>query len=796
MPETTTLYRSDSRPVFEPFTIQPPSVQGFTYQGDLSTELRDGRLVGAAAVDLLDDMLTIREFEEMIVRLRSGGYEPLSGFDYRGPTHVSIGQEGTAVGASSVLWPTDHITSSHRGHGDAIAKGFAAIRKMSDEALRARVPDSKAADRDALMAEALEEHVYRTIAELFGKDDGYCRGRGGGMHIADFSIGHLGANAIVGGGVPIATGAAMALRYLGTGEIVVLLRRRRRLRQRRGPGVAQLRLAVPVVRTSWPANARFGLPIIYLIENNHYGMTHRTDDEVMGVRALALRGAGFADDNMHAEVVNGMDVLAVRDAVMRAAELCRAGDGPVLIESSTYRYYGHSLTDPRNEYRTKEEEEAWKAVDPIENLSRQLLANKVLDEAGSGGHQGSRGRAQRRAAGRAAAATDPDPADVIKYMYTDTSTNTVPPEFASPKVYEAPPAPKVTEAGMLQRDALKEAMIEEMARDARVIFYGEDVADYGGAFKATKGLLEAFGRDRVFNTPISEAAICGTGVGAAMVGLRPVVELMYMDFALMASDQIGNQAGKWHYMSGAQTTVPLVIRASVGGGKGYGGQHSQTLESIFTHTPGLVVIYPATAADAKGLLKSAIRSDDPVLFCESQGLYAERGPIPDDPDYLVPIGKARPGPRRRRCHHRGLGSGRHGRAEGGRDAGRRGRRVRGHRPAHAGAAGHGDGAGVGAQDRPLRGGGPGRAHRQLRQRDRGAHRERGLRRSRRAGRAHRRRQRHLAAGRRPGGGLPAQRRATSPTPSGGSSDGHSHPHAHARSDDRGVHRPAVVQGGG
>ena len=640
MSDTTTLYRSDSRPVFEPFTIQPPSVQGFAYQGDLAKELRDGRLVGAAAIDLLDDMLAIRELEEMIVRLRSGGYEPLSGFAYRGPTHVSIGQEGTAVGASSVLWPTDRITSSHRGHGDAIAKGFAAIRKMSDEALRARVPGSKAADRDALMAEALEEHVYRTIAELFGKDEGYCRGRGGGMHIADFSSGQLGANAIVGGSVPIATGAALALRYLGTGEIVCCFAGDGAYAN--GVVLESLNLASQYQWSNFLAGDRQGgLPIIYLIQNNHYGMTHRTDDEVMGVRALALRGVGFADDGMHAEVVNGMDVLAVRDAVMRAADLCRAGDGPVLIESSTYRYYGHSLSDPRNEYRTKEEEEAWKAVDPIENLSRQLLASKVLDEAGLAAIKAAAAERNARAAKRAAAATDPDPADVLTFMYAGTSTNTVPPEFSSPKIYEAPPVPKVTEAGMLQRDALREAMIEEMARDARVIFYGEDVADYGGAFKATKGLLETFGRDRVFNTPISEAAICGTGVGAAMVGLRPVVELMYMDFALMASDQIANQAGKWHYMSGAQTTVPLVIRASVGAGKGYGGQHSQSLESIFTHTPGLVVIYPATAADAKGLLKSAIRSDDPVLFCESQGLYAERGPIPDDPDHLVPIGKAR-----------------------------------------------------------------------------------------------------------------------------------------------------------
>jgi len=179
-----------------------------------------------------------------------------------------------------------------------------------------------------------------------------------------------------------------------------------------------------------------------------------------------------------------------------------------------------------------------------------------------------------------------------------------------------------------------------MARDARVIHYGEDVADYGGAFKLTKGLMETFGRERVFNTPISEACICGTAVGAAIVGLRPVVELMYMDFALMSSDQISNQAGKWHYMSGAQVEVPLVIRASVGAGKGYGGQHSQSLESIFTHIPGMLVVYPATPADAKGLLKSAIRTNNPVMFVESQGLYPSKGVVPEG-DVLVPIGRAR-----------------------------------------------------------------------------------------------------------------------------------------------------------
>jgi 2-oxoisovalerate dehydrogenase E1 component len=633
-------YRSDTRPDFAPFEESCGTITGFAYAGDLATEVAAGGIDRAEALGLLDDMLAIRELEEMIVRLRSGGYDPLPGYDYRGPTHVSIGQEGTAVGASSALRPDDNVTSSHRGHGDAVAKGFAAIRRMTIEQLRARVPGSTAETREELLEAALEEHVYRVIAELFGKEEGYSRGRGGGMHIGDFSTGNLGANAIVGGSVPIATGAAMAIRYEQGDRVVCCF-----------AGDGAYANGVVLESLNWAAQDQWtnhlagdrahGLPIIYFIQNNHYGMTHRTDEEVMGVRHLARRAAGFAEDNMHAEVVNGMDVLAVRDAVRRAAALCRAGEGPVLLEASTYRYYGHSLSDPRNEYRTREEEAAWRAVDSIERIRRQLVDAGVADEAAVAAVEAGARARNARAAVRAAQATDPDPADVLAYLYTDTSADEVPDAAHSVVTYAEPPVAKRDASGAISyKDALREALVEEMARDARVILYGEDVADYGGAFKLTKGLLEAFGRERVFNTPISEAAICGTAVGAAIVGLRPVVELMYMDFALMSSDQIANQAAKWHYMSGAQVEVPLVIRASVGAGKGYGGQHSQSLESVFTHIPGLYVVYPATAADAKGLLKSAIRTNNPVLFVESQGLYPAKGVVPEE-EYLVPIGQAR-----------------------------------------------------------------------------------------------------------------------------------------------------------
>lgn len=633
-------YRSDTRPDFAPFEEPCGSIIGFTYAGDLATELASGGISAAEALELLDDMLAIRELEEMIVRLRSGGYDPLPGYDYRGPTHVSIGQEAVAVGASVALRPDDNITSSHRGHGDAIAKGFAAIRRMTDEQCRARTPGSPSTTHEELLEAALEEHAYRTIAELFGKEDGYGRGRGGGMHIGDFSTGHLGANAIVGGSVPIATGAAMAIRYERSDRVVCCV-----------AGDGAYANGVVLESLNWAAQHQwtnhlagdraYGLPVIYLIANNHYGMTHRTDEEVMGVRHLARRAAGFSEDDMHAELVNGMDVLAVRDAIRRAAATCREGHGPVLIEASTYRYYGHSLSDARNEYRTRDEEAAWRAVDPIERLKRQLVESGVADETAIADTQTRAHGRNVRAAVRASRAADPDPADLLRYLYADPAPDEVPSAAREVVTYADPPVAARADDGTISyRDAIREALVEEMRRDARVIFYGEDVADYGGAFKLSRGLLEAFGRERVFNTPISEACICGTAIGAAIVGLRPVVELMYMDFALMASDQIANQAGKWHYMSGAQVEVPLVIRASVGAGKGYGGQHSQSLESVFAHIPGMVVVYPATPADAKGLLASAIRSNDPVMFVESQGLYSTKGIVPEG-EWLVPIGQAR-----------------------------------------------------------------------------------------------------------------------------------------------------------
>lgn len=196
------------------------------------------------------------------------------------------------------------------------------------------------------------------------------------------------------------------------------------------------------------------------------------------------------------------------------------------------------------------------------------------------------------------------------------------------------------------RDALREALREEMLRDSAVFLLGEDISDpFGGTYKVTQGLSDEFGHDRVRNTPISEAAIIGAAVGSAITGLRPVAELMYIDFSGVAMDQIVNQAAKIRYMSGGQVKVPLVIRTQGGAGRSSAAQHAQSLEAWFVHVPGLKVVMPSTPYDAKGLLKAAIRDEDPVMFIEHKLLYNTKGPVPEE-EYVIPLGQAdvkRPG---------------------------------------------------------------------------------------------------------------------------------------------------------
>jgi 2-oxoisovalerate dehydrogenase E1 component len=618
----------DVLPEFVPGEIPLGRIPKFAFSGRLRDEL-GRRLTPEQARTMLEEMFHIRAFEEMIVALKDGSFSPVPGFEFIGATHLSIGQEGVAVGAMSAIRADDYITSTHRGHGHSVAKGAYAVRAMTEEQLRRFLGDGQNLSGEALLEAALQMHLNRTLAELFGREDGYCRGRGGGMHIADFNAHHLGANAIVGGSMGIATGAGLAMYKLNKPQIVLCLV---------GDGAANNGICHETFNFATMAQFRHGLPVIFLIENNQYGMTGQQKGEVTGVDYLAQRGAGYNPAAMHAEVADGMNPLAVFDAVSRAAEKCRRGQGPVLLECMTYRYLGHSLSDARVKYRTPEEEAAWRARDPINTLSAQLVEAGVMTEAEVKELE-AKVRAQIEAATRfAAASPEPDPATIYAGLLTDTSSENDPTLRASGPEGRMRGFRRDSEGRLMYRHAVAEALAEEMSRDERVVLYGEDVADYGGAFQVTHGLFEAFGRERVFNTAISEAAIAGTAAGAAMTGLRPVVELMYIDFVLLAMDQIGNQVAKTRYMFGGKAKLPLVIRTAVGGGKGYAGQHSQSLEAVVTQFPGLLVAAPSTAYDVKGLLKTSIRDDNPVIFIEHQLLYTEKEAVPEE-EFTIPFGQ-------------------------------------------------------------------------------------------------------------------------------------------------------------
>jgi 2-oxoisovalerate dehydrogenase E1 component len=620
----------DVFPIFEPGRIRFPTVPKFKYQRTLVDELARG-MTAEQALLLFKTMLWIRCFEEAIENMKGGKYAPVPGFRFVGATHLSIGQEGVAAGAMSALRHDDYITSSHRGHGHSVAKGVYALQAMKQRELKAFLGDSKQDHPGTLLDLAIDEHLHRTMAELLGKEEGYCHGRGGGMHIAEFAFGHLGANAIVGGSLAIATGAAIACDKLANGRVVLCLV---------GDGAANNGICHESFNMACMDQFERGTPVIFLFENNQYGMTGQQVGEVTGVDYLARRGMGYNEEAMHTEVVNGMSALAVRDAVRRARRLCAKGQGPVLLDVLTYRYRGHSLSDDGSTYRSEAEVQAWMKWDPINVLAQQLIEAQVATSEELRDLRTRAKDAVAHAAEVTAVGPDPQPEAIYDGLLSNTMEED-PGEAWRTTEFLAEPAKqrRDPQGRILQRHAVAEAIREEMARDRRVVLYGEDVADYGGAFGATRGLIEIFGRERVFNTAISEACIIGSGCGAAMAGLRPVVEIMYIDFILQTMDQLANQVAKARYMFGGKATIPLVVRTTVGGGKGYAGQHSQSLEAVVTQFPGLKVVMPSTAYDLKGLLKSAIRDDDPVVFIEHQNLYTEREFCPEE-EFLEPLGQA------------------------------------------------------------------------------------------------------------------------------------------------------------
>jgi 2-oxoisovalerate dehydrogenase E1 component len=521
----------------------------------------------------------------------------------KGASHLYAGQEATAVGAVAALRPDDLITSTHRGHGHAHAHG----------------------DSIALTPAAKQEHFNKMMAEVLGKEGGYCKGKGGSMHIADVEHGNLGATGIVGGNIPVAVGAALAQKMQGTDRVVLCFF---------GDGASN----TGNFHESLNMASLWDLPVVFVVENNLYAMSVPWN-KASKLPDVAQRACAYGIEGV---VVDGMDALAVREQVSKAVAKARAGGGPTIVECKCYRWFGHSHSDPKA-YRTKDEENQWREHDPIKVMREELMAMSWLSEPQFDEMDKAVQGKLDKAMEFATASPQPDPAETYTDVFAPMKTTPADVE-AERKLREKVRADKSPRI-ITYAAALVEAAREEMLRDPRVFIMGEDVGLYGGAYGATRGLFKEFGEWRVLDTPISEATIAGAAVGAAMAGLRPIAEIMYVDFTPLSMDQLANQGAKNRYMFGGKTSVPMVLRTEGGAGRAIAAHHSQSLESLWTHFPGIYVVMPSTPYDAKGLLKAAIRDDNPVMFIEHKMLYSVKGPVPEE-DYIIPLGVAdikRPG---------------------------------------------------------------------------------------------------------------------------------------------------------
>jgi 2-oxoisovalerate dehydrogenase E1 component len=556
----------------------------------ISAILEEQELTKEDLLTMIRQIMEIRAFENNIANL-------LNRAVLKGASHLYAGQEAVAVGSISVLRDDDLITSTHRGHGHAHAHG----------------------DKAAKSPETKQDHFNKMMAEVMGKSGGYCKGKGGSMHIADVSHGNLGATGIVGGNIPVAVGAALAQKLQDSDRVVLCFF---------GEGASN----TGNFHESLNMASIWNLPVVFVVENNMYAMSVPWK-KASKIPDIAERASAYG---FPGEVVDGMDVLDVRRATMKALERARRGEGPTLIEAKTYRWYGHSHSDPRT-YRTKEEEAKWRERDPITVLRENMVSIGYLTDEEFETIDSQVKAKLERSVEFSQASPEPNADE----LYSDVFAPSIIGEAEVKAEREL--RQRVLEDSDMRvisyAQAIQEALREEMLHDERVFLMGEDIGLYGGAYGATRGLVQEFGEWRVLDTPISEASIGGAAVGAAMAGMRPVTEIMYVDFTPLAMDQIANQGAKNRYMFGGKTKVPMVVRTEGGAGRAIAAHHSQSLESLWTHFPGIYVVMPSTPYDVKGLLKAAIRDDNPVMFIEHKMLYKEKGPVPEE-EYIIPFGIA------------------------------------------------------------------------------------------------------------------------------------------------------------
>lgn len=598
------------------------------------------------------DMAIIREFETMLNLIKTTNEYNGIQYNHPGPAHLSLGQEASSVGQAYILDKDDYIFGSHRSHGEILAKGLSAIEKLSGKELLEvmenffdgailRVVEGKQSDKNDVKALAVDFLIYGTLAEIFARETGFHKGLGGSMHAFFTPFGIYPNNAIVGGSADIAVGAALYKKVNRKKGVVIANIGDASLGC--GPVWEGLCLAaMDQYKQLWEGDYKGGLPFILNFFNNQYGMGGQTRGETMGYDMLARVGAGVNPEQMHAERIDGFNPLAVIDAMKRKKQILEEKKGPVLLDTLTYRFTGHSPSDASS-YRTKEEVEAWMEQDSLLGYKAQLILagvakeyefSAILENTRELITKACKLAIDDSVSPRMNLTVNQD--QIANLMFSnqriekmeDRECEVLMPKEENPRVQQNK---KKIRVGIQDgkpvsknkvfnyRDAMFEAVIDKFYTDPTLIAYGEENRDWGGAFAVYRGLTEALPYHRLFNSPISEGAIVGSAVGYGMCGGRALVELMYCDFLGRAGDEIFNQLSKWQSMSAGILKMPVVVRVSVG--SKYGAQHSQDWTSLCAHIPGLKLVFPATPYDAKGLLNTALSGTDPVVFFESQRLY-------------------------------------------------------------------------------------------------------------------------------------------------------------------------------
>ncbi|AXI54082.1 1-deoxy-D-xylulose-5-phosphate synthase (plasmid) [Pseudoseohaeicola sp. NH-UV-7] len=483
----------------------------------------------------------------------------------RGFLHLYDGEEAVAMGVIPVLEPDDRIVATYREHGHALARGVA---------------------------------MGPILAEMYGKANGCSGGRGGSMHLFDASTNFYGGNAIVGGGLPLAAGLGLADRMRGEKNVTACFF---------GEGA----VAEGEFHEALNLAELWDLPVLWICENNGYAMGSalaRTESQTdIHAKATAY--------GIESEVVDGMDVVAVEAAARRVVANIRETGRPYLLEARTYRFRPHSMFDAQL-YRDKAEIAEWREKGPIVRFQGWLLENGLI-------HEADIAKMTTEIDAEIAEAVAFAEAGVWEPVETLTK-HVMSVEPASPQVAAEPAGERIETT---YREAVKQAIRGAMTGDERVFLMGEDVGAYGGCYAVSKGLMAEFGEDRIRDTPLSESGFTGAGIGAAAAGMRPIVELMTVNFSMLALDQILNTAATIRHMSGGQFGCPLVIRMATGAGKQLAAQHSHSLEGWYAHIPGLKVLAPATLEDARGMLLTALEDPDPVLIFENVMLYNMSGQI-------------------------------------------------------------------------------------------------------------------------------------------------------------------------